>query len=80
MQFKAPVVGMDSGTFGCSIIEQLVLDCDYSESEEWMEIYNVITSSKVCIISLILEILIDLTFFASRKGEVIASIRTSSYS
>ena len=80
MQFKAPVVGMDSGTLGCSIIEQLVLDCDYSESEEWMEIYNVITSSKVCIISLILEILIDLTFFASRKGEVIASIRTSSYS
>jgi hypothetical protein len=32
MQLKAVAqnIGMDSGTLGSSIIEQLVLDCDYS--------------------------------------------------
>ena len=53
MHLKAAAqnIGLDSGTLGWSILEKLVLDCDYSE--EWMEIYNAITSSKVYI-SLIL--------------------------
>jgi hypothetical protein len=49
MHLKAAAqnIGLDSGTLGWSILEKLVLDCDYSE--EWMEIYNAIASSKVCI-------------------------------
>ena len=49
MHLKAAAqnIGLDSGTLGWSILEKLVLDCDYSE--EWMEIYNAITFSKVCI-------------------------------
>ena len=53
MHLKAAAqnIGLDSGTLGWSVLEKLVLDCDYFD--EWMEIYNVITSSKVYI-SLIL--------------------------
>ena len=49
MHLKAAAqnIGLDSGTLGWSILEKLVLDCDYSD--EWMEIYHAITSSKVCI-------------------------------
>ena len=51
MHLKAAAqnIGLDSGTLGWSILEKLVLDCDYSE--EWMEIYNAITYSKVYIYS-----------------------------
>ena len=38
-------IGLDSETLGWLILEKLVLDCDYSD--EWMEIYHVITSSKI---------------------------------
>ena len=68
MHLKAAAqnIGLDSGTLGWSILEKLVLDCDYSE--EWMEIYHAITSSKVySLLLLILEILIDLTFFEERR-------------
>ena len=49
MHLKAAAqnIGLDSGTLGWSILEKLVLDCDYSE--EWTEIYHAITSSKVYI-------------------------------
>jgi len=51
MHLKAAAqnIGLDSGTLGWLILEKLVLDCDYSE--EWMEIYSAITSSKVCSLS-----------------------------
>lgn len=44
-------IGLDSGTVGWSILEKLVLDCDYSE--EWTEIYSAITSSKVYFLSML---------------------------
>ena len=68
MHLKAAAqnIGLDSGTLGWSILEKLVSDCDYSE--EWMEIYNAITSSKVySLLFLVLETLIDLTFFEERR-------------
>ena len=45
LKAAAQYIGLDSGTLGWSILERLVSDCDHSE--EWMEIYNAITSSKV---------------------------------
>ena len=73
MHLKAAAqgIGLDSGTLGWSILEKLVLDCDYSD--EWMEIYNVISSSKVYIF-LWSSSLIQ---YSLRKGDVITSLRTS---
>ncbi|KAF8799213.1 hypothetical protein BYT27DRAFT_7149988 [Phlegmacium glaucopus] len=50
MHLKAAAqnIGLDSGSLGWSILEKLVLDCDYSE--EWTEIYSAITSSKATLL------------------------------
>ena len=48
MHLKAAVqgLGVDSGTLGWSILEKLVVDIEISE--EWTEVWNVITTGKVC--------------------------------
>ena len=48
MHLKAAVQGLsvDSGTLGWSILEKLVVDVE--TSEEWTEVWNVITTGKVC--------------------------------
>jgi hypothetical protein len=77
MHLKAAAqnIGLDSGTLGWSILEKLVLDCDYSD--ECMEIYNAIVYSKVYIFLILF--LIDLKL-SLRKGDIITSLGTSSYS
>ena len=67
MQLKAAAqnIGLDSGTLGWSILEKLVLDCDYSE--EWVEIYSAITFSKVYFFIMVGKVLIDSTFFEERR-------------
>ena len=48
MHLKVAVQGLsvDSGTLGWSILEKLVMDIEISE--EWTEVWNVITTGKVC--------------------------------
>jgi len=48
MHLKAAAqgLGVDSGTLGWSILEKLVVDIEISE--EWTEVWNVITTGKVC--------------------------------
>jgi hypothetical protein len=48
MHLKAAAqgLGVDSGTLGWSILEKLVVDIE--TSEEWTEVWNVITTGKVC--------------------------------
>jgi hypothetical protein len=47
MHLKAAAqgLGVDSGTLGWSILEKLVVDIEISE--EWTEVWNVITTAKV---------------------------------
>jgi hypothetical protein len=77
MHLKAAAqnIGLDSGTLGWSILEILVLDCDYSD--ECMEIYNAIVYSKVYIFLILFRIDLKLSL---RKGDIITSLGTSSYS
>jgi len=47
LKAAAQIIGLDSGTLGWAMLEKLVLDVEVSD--EWTEIWNAITSGKVCL-------------------------------
>ncbi len=46
LKAAAQMIGLDSGTLGWAMLEKLVLDVEVSD--EWTDIWNAITSGKVC--------------------------------
>lgn len=64
LKAAAQMIGLDSGTLGWAMLEKVVLDAE--AGDQWSDVWNAITSGKVCFFAFLKFVSVSTTHFVPR--------------